>query len=137
MIQAIVFFPLLGALVAGLLGRVIGHRASEFFEGESLATLRAQIERRRRGETSTYEIDIRRPDGSVVHCVNAATPLPDAEGRPAGSVGIWTDITRRHEAEEAQDAHLPRGDPRDPGMREPGEAPLEPRSPRPAHPAHR
>ncbi|MGN6684925.1 MAG: NADH-quinone oxidoreductase subunit L [Devosia sp.] len=30
MIQAIVFFPLIGALVAGLLGRVIGHRTSEF-----------------------------------------------------------------------------------------------------------
>ena len=29
MIQAIVFLPLLGALVAGLLGRVIGHRPSE------------------------------------------------------------------------------------------------------------
>lgn len=30
MIQAIVFLPLIGALVAGLLGRVIGHRTSEF-----------------------------------------------------------------------------------------------------------
>jgi NADH-quinone oxidoreductase subunit L len=30
MIQAIVFFPLIGALIAGLLGRVIGHRASEY-----------------------------------------------------------------------------------------------------------
>ena len=30
MIQAIVFFPLLGALVAGLLGRIIGHRVSEY-----------------------------------------------------------------------------------------------------------
>ena len=30
MIQAIVFFPLIGALVAGLLGRTIGHRTSEF-----------------------------------------------------------------------------------------------------------
>ncbi|MEQ1768521.1 MAG: NADH-quinone oxidoreductase subunit L [Devosia sp.] len=30
MIQAIVFFPLVGALVAGLLGRVIGHRTSEY-----------------------------------------------------------------------------------------------------------
>ena len=29
MIQAIVFLPLVGALIAGLLGRVIGHRASE------------------------------------------------------------------------------------------------------------
>jgi NADH-quinone oxidoreductase subunit L len=29
-IQAIVFFPLIGALVAGLLGRVIGHRNSEY-----------------------------------------------------------------------------------------------------------
>ncbi|HEV7278124.1 MAG TPA: NADH-quinone oxidoreductase subunit L [Devosiaceae bacterium] len=30
MVQAIVFLPLLGALVAGLLGRVIGHRVSEY-----------------------------------------------------------------------------------------------------------
>ncbi len=30
MIQAIVFLPLIGALVAGLLGRTIGHRTSEF-----------------------------------------------------------------------------------------------------------
>ena len=30
MIQAIVFLPLVGALIAGLLGRVIGHRTSEF-----------------------------------------------------------------------------------------------------------
>ena len=30
MIQAIVFFPLIGALVAGLLGRIIGHRTSEY-----------------------------------------------------------------------------------------------------------
>jgi len=29
-IQAIVFFPLIGALIAGLLGRVIGHRTAEF-----------------------------------------------------------------------------------------------------------
>jgi len=30
MIQAIVFLPLIGALIAGLLGRTIGHRTSEF-----------------------------------------------------------------------------------------------------------
>jgi len=30
LIQAIVFFPLIGALVAGLLGRIIGHRTSEY-----------------------------------------------------------------------------------------------------------
>ena len=30
MIQAIVFLPLIGALIAGLLGRTIGHRNSEF-----------------------------------------------------------------------------------------------------------
>ncbi len=30
MIQAIVFLPLAGALIAGLLGRIIGHRTSEF-----------------------------------------------------------------------------------------------------------
>ncbi len=30
MVQAIVFFPLIGALIAGLLGRIIGHKVSEY-----------------------------------------------------------------------------------------------------------
>lgn len=87
-----------------LLGRaredVLGRAALEFFEGESLATLRAQIERRRLGETGTYEAEIRRPDGTVVHCVNAATPIYEVDGRQAGSVGIWTDISARRRAEQ-------------------------------------
>ncbi|MFO1274329.1 MAG: PAS domain-containing protein, partial [Rubrivivax sp.] len=94
----------LNPAMARLLGRpreaIVGRQVREFFEGDSLATLQAQLARRSAGMTGTYEVEIRRPDGSVVHCVNAATPLRDAEGRPAGSVGIWTDITERRRAEE-------------------------------------
>ncbi len=92
-----------------LLGRpredVLGRAAADFFEGESLATLRGQIARRKLGEAGTYEVEIRRPDGSVVHCVNAASPLTDADGKPAGSVGIWTDITARRRAEQGLHAY--------------------------------
>jgi PAS domain S-box-containing protein len=44
---------------------------------------------------------VRRPDGSTRRCLVHGSPLFDARGQRVGAVGIWTDITRRHEAEEA------------------------------------
>ncbi len=92
--------PAMGRLLGRPREAVLGRSVYDFFEGASLATLQEQLARRRRGEAGTYEVEIRRPDGSVVHCVNTATPLRDAQGRPAGSMGIWTDITARRRAEE-------------------------------------
>ena len=95
----------LNASMCRLLGRtrdeVMGRVALEFFEGQDLQTLSQQIEQRRRGVAGAYEIRIRRPDGARVYCQNNATPIYDAAGQPAGSVGVWTDITERHEHEAA------------------------------------
>jgi len=40
-------------------------------------------------------------DGGYCHLIGDAVPLLDAEGRPGGAVGVFVDITRRKEAEEA------------------------------------
>jgi PAS domain S-box-containing protein len=87
-----------------LLGRprdqVVGRSVFEFFEGEGLETMAHQIALRQAGQpSSSYEVGIARPDGTRVYCVNQATAVYDAQGQKTGSVGIWTDITSRREAE--------------------------------------
>ncbi|RVT53341.1 PAS domain S-box protein [Rubrivivax albus] len=80
---------LLGCARESALGRTI----FDFVDDENAAVFRAQLERRRAGDRGSYELALRRPDGTLVHCVNNATPLTDLEGRRVGSVGLWTDIS--------------------------------------------
>ncbi len=83
--------------MCGMLGRrreeIIGRPVLEFFEGSQRELLERELERRRRGEASGYEVDVVRPDGSRLHAYNQATPIHDAEGRHVGSIGLWTDLT--------------------------------------------
>jgi PAS domain S-box-containing protein len=83
-----------------LLGRpreeLIGRSAFDFFEGDSLRTLQKEVASRHAGEGGQrggYEVEICRPDGTRVTCHNNATAISDAQGRPLGSVGLWTDLT--------------------------------------------
>jgi len=86
-----------------LLGRarldILGRSVFDFFDGADLQMLRDQIVARRKGLASGYEIGIVRPDGTRRHCLNNATPVHDAQGREVGSIGLWTDISHRREAE--------------------------------------
>ena len=92
-----------------LLGRereqVIGRHAREFFDEAGRGVLERELGRRRRGATGAYEIDIVRPDGSHVHCLNNATPLFASDGSPVGSVGLWTDITQQKRTEQSLRTH--------------------------------
>jgi PAS domain S-box-containing protein len=94
----------LNAAMCKLLGHpreaVIGRAARDFFDDEGRAVLEHELERRRSGAAGAYEIDIVRPDGSRVHCLNNATPLFGSDGRRVGSVGLWTDITAQKLAEQ-------------------------------------
>ena len=64
-----------------------------------LAELPAQ--RAARGErVLDFEFSLVFDDGAVRHVLGNGTPLPDAEGRPRGSVLILTDITERKQADE-------------------------------------
>jgi PAS domain S-box-containing protein len=95
----------LNAAMARLLGRpredIVGRHVFEFFEADELLKLRAEFEQRRQGRPGGYEISLRRPDGTQLHCVNHATPLYDSHGARVGSVGIFTDISVHREAATA------------------------------------
>ena len=94
--------PAMCRLLGRTLPDLIGRSVFELFEGDDLALMQREIAARRQGQLlGSYEIGIRRPDGTRVHCLNQATALHDAQGRKVGSVGIWTDLTARREAESA------------------------------------
>lgn len=83
--------------MARILGRPIAEvRASSVFDlfgSAAHARIASELERRRQGLSGRYEIDIRRPDGSRVPCLNHATPIIDENGEPVGSIGLWTDLS--------------------------------------------
>jgi PAS domain S-box-containing protein len=80
-----------------LLGRprreLLGLGALDVFVGPAHERMRAELERRKSGQRGAYEIDIHRPDGSVRHAVNQATPIYGEGGQHLGSIGLWTDVT--------------------------------------------
>lgn len=92
-----------------ILGRpkeeVVGRTIFEFVDEENQRIFEEQVKLRDSGQTTAYEIELQRPDGSLVPCLNNATRLLTADGEHIGSVGIWADITeikttqRRLEAE--------------------------------------
>jgi PAS domain S-box-containing protein len=87
-----------------LLGRsreeALGRNVREFFAGDELRRLERELGTRAQGVASVYEIDIVRPDGSVSHCLNHATPLAGAAGERIGSVGLWTDVSAQRRSEQ-------------------------------------
>lgn len=98
--------PAMCRLLGRPLEEIRGRSVMAFFKGDDLAIMQREIAARQSGQHSaSYEIGIDRPDGSRVYCVNQATSLFDPEGKKIGSVGIWTDITQRRQAESALRLH--------------------------------
>src|SRR5690606_18435340 len=52
-------------------------------------------------EVKDVELEVRRPDGTVLHLLHYASPLHDASGKVRGAMGIAVDISERKAAEEA------------------------------------
>ena len=80
---------------------VMGHSVFDFFSGPDLVILKDQLERRKQGHKTGYEIGLVRPDGTRLECFNNATPIHDAAGTRLGSVGMWTDLTPIKRAQRA------------------------------------
>ena len=88
-----------------ILGRsreeIIGRSIYDFVDDANAEVFRQEIAARRKGKKGTYEVALRRPDGSNVPCVNNATSVYDDEGRKLASIGLWTDISEIKETERA------------------------------------
>jgi diguanylate cyclase (GGDEF)-like protein/PAS domain S-box-containing protein len=82
-------------------GSLVGHNLSEFVNAGQFEVIRAETAKRLRGERSSYEMEIRRPDGEIRNLLTTVTPRYDKSGEFTGSFGIFSDITERARAEEA------------------------------------
>lgn len=84
---------------------MIGRQVHEFFAEEELNDHWAQVEARKQGVRGHYERRLRPRDGSERWALVSATPLWDAQGRFAGSFGMFSDITERKQAERGLREH--------------------------------
>jgi PAS domain S-box-containing protein len=80
---------------------LIGRSAIELVDEPFQKMYAEEVSRGREGESSSYEINWIRKDGSKMPAIVSSTPILDSEGRFRGSFGIITDITQRKRAEEA------------------------------------
>ena len=88
--------------------RILGMNLRDFMSKEEFDHILAETGRRLRGETSTYEIEIRRLDGEARYIQVTATPQYHSQGMYAGALATFQDITdqtllkQRVEEERAQ-----------------------------------
>ncbi|HEX8201970.1 MAG TPA: PAS domain S-box protein, partial [Isosphaeraceae bacterium] len=88
---------MLGDSVAELIGR----SAWDFAFEEDRPEGRRRWERLQAGEAGRSEVRLRRRDGSGLWVHSSTGPIHDSDGRFAGALGMFADITGRKEAEEA------------------------------------
>ena len=74
-------------------GALAGRNLSEFTSPEEYARAVQETVKRRRGESSTYQTAIRRPDGEVRQIELIATPRRGADGTVLGTLGVIRDVT--------------------------------------------
>jgi PAS domain S-box-containing protein len=82
-------------------GDLVGRTLEQFTDPEAFSHLRNQTTLRSRGETSSYETIIRRPDGETRDLLVTAVPQLGEDGQIRAALGIFRDITRRKADEVA------------------------------------
>jgi len=91
--------------MCNILGRnaedIRGKTIFDFVDEQNKAIFQREVQKRKNGIESTYEIALQRPDGSSVSCLNTATPIFDINGQRTGSIGFWTDVSALNDAREA------------------------------------
>jgi PAS domain S-box-containing protein len=79
----------------------IGRQVMDFICEESKPTAGKKLEKRRGGISESYELKLKCKDGSLFWALINAKPLLNKNGDFTGSLCMYTDITKRKEAEEA------------------------------------
>ncbi len=81
-------------------GGLVGRSLLEFLDTGQAGFVHRQTARRRAGGTSSYELEITRPDGTKRTTLITSSPQYDTEGNYTGAFGIFHDITARRQAEQ-------------------------------------
>jgi len=91
------FAQMLGFSPEELIGQTVQMLVSE----EDWKKVRQETKKRRRGETSRYELTLLGKGGIARSVIVSAAPLFGVDGEYLGSIGIFTDITELRQAEQA------------------------------------
>ncbi|MFP5214069.1 MAG: PAS domain S-box protein [Acidobacteriota bacterium] len=78
----------------------LGRSILGFLDGEALDIYYRQIEERRRGKHTHYEIELRTKEGRPIPVLVSGSPIFDDKGDFRGSIATVTDITILKEAEQ-------------------------------------
>jgi len=81
-------------------GALTGQNIQEFLDERNFAVLQVRRQRLLAGETSTYELEIRRPDGEVRQLLVTGSPQFGSQGEFKGTYAVLHDITERKRLEE-------------------------------------
>jgi PAS domain S-box-containing protein len=81
-------------------GGLIGRNLSEFVDADQYRKIEIQTMLRQLGQQSSYELDLRRPDGRMCSLIVTAVPQFNDQGKFTGTFGVFRDITKRKQAEE-------------------------------------
>lgn len=101
--------PAFARILGRALADVIGRSMDDFIIPEDEAILALQRSRRLKGETTSYDFRLRKPDGEIVYV--RATGVPRRlEGKIIGSISIITDITDQKRIEKALEAERDRAE---------------------------
>jgi PAS domain S-box-containing protein len=72
---------------------MIGHHKSEFLDDPNLKIVEEQTARRRRGESGSYELALKKKDGQHLLTIASGTPIQGEDDSFKGSFKVITDIT--------------------------------------------
>jgi PAS domain S-box-containing protein len=85
---------------------LINRSLQDFISSQEIDRIVEETEKRKLGHRSTYELEIKRPDGQTRDLLVTATPNYDDAGSYKSTLGIFRDITDRKKIERAlKDAH--------------------------------
>jgi PAS domain S-box-containing protein len=82
-------------------GKLVGKNLREFLTDDEFLSIQNQTKIRKKGQKSSYEIEIQRSNGEKRSLVITAVPQSDSDGNFIGTLGIFRDITDRKEIEDA------------------------------------
>jgi len=86
---------------------MLGRRVDSFMFPEDLGDHSNKMEARTHGQESVYERQFLRKNGEALWTIVSACPLQDEQGNFAGSFAMFTNITKRKQAENALRETLP------------------------------
>jgi PAS domain S-box-containing protein len=82
-------------------GELVGRPAMTLLDEESKKILREHFQKRKKGESGSYEITWKKKNGEHLRVLMSPTPQYDEKGVFRGSYSVITDITKLKQAEQA------------------------------------